>query len=196
MSLSRWLLKEVNLNLSPEIGDKWMKDNGYEREYFVKENKRIKIQTQKDMARSFILDLKFQLGKADLNGLIIVVLQMEKLMGLLKFIVNLGTSMVTEFVKIFKGYCILEPIIRTECLKQDGPVVRISNKLALEIFGFNPTPYCDNMASSLYCMASHLNSVVQKNVGAINTQLLSIFKEFNEDLKSMQVKVKMTVHNL
>ncbi len=172
-----------------EIGDNWMRKHGYTSEYFSKGNKKIRILTQKHMASSFLWDLKNILGRNDKDGLIITVLQMEKLIGLIKFIVNLGEEMVTEFMKIFKGYCILEPIIRTVCLTQDGPIVRVSNSLALQIFGFSPTTYCDDMASNLYSMASQLDSEVRRNVGAISSQLMKIFKDFTEDLKEMEVTI-------
>ena len=170
-----------------EIGDNWMLKHGYTPEYFSKGNKKIKIQTQKQMASSFLWDLKNILGRNDKDGLIITVLQMEKLIGLIKFIVNLGDEMVTEFMKIFKGYCILEPIIRTVCLTQDGPIVRVSNSLALQIFELSPTSFCDDMASSLYSIASLLDSEVRRNVGAISSQLMKIFRDFTKDLIDMEV---------
>ena len=102
----------------------------------IQENQRIKITSKAKLAFSFIRDLKNQLGKSEFNGLILVVLNMEKLMALLKFVVELGPEIRTEFVKIFKGYVIIEPLIRTECLIQEHMI--INGKFSIILSEFFP----------------------------------------------------------
>ena len=170
-----------NMGYSPSDGCFYRDERGRPRKE--------QVLAQHKIIDHFIFDLKTAIGQSDWEGFIISVLNVETLIELLKIVVQSGEKTRTEFLKIFKGYCILEPLIRTTCLRggdNNSGIVRISHTIAAEIFSLKMSRYQDEMASNTISMIGQLRQAGEEvRSSAINSALLDLFERFNKDLTDM-----------
>lgn len=97
------------------------------------------LRSQKEAVAALLKNLRYAAnrGRYPHDGVVLVVLHIESLLALIRCIVATEDSSLEEdLLDTVKGFCILEPIVRTRCLSNcpDG-TPRIDQALAARLFG-------------------------------------------------------------
>ena len=129
---------------------------GFNRQEFVdtKTRHREPLLSQSKGVETLLTNLKYALGRTRSDGIVLVTLHMESLLALVRCIINTESrDCKADFLKIVKSYCILEPVIRVNCLIHCPDGARIDQAMAAKLFGLEVPATAEEMAVNTLRMA-------------------------------------------